>query len=52
MRSFGRGMPTSAQHVDRRSARASSLLTSWWSRIASMIWWPIVWTGLSDDIGS
>ena len=47
----GLGMPTGCSRSIARS-RASSLLTGWCSRIASMIWLPMVCTGLKEVIGS
>src|SRR5438874_5790096 len=33
-------------------SRACRRLIAWWSRIASTIWLPTLWTGLNEDIGS
>ena len=52
-RSLRRGTPDPPQQ-SRSPARAPprACRAGWWSRIASMIWLPTVWTGLNEVIGS
>jgi hypothetical protein len=50
-RCCARGMPTSSSSSTARRI-AASLEMSLWTRTASAIWWPTVYTGVSADSGS
>ena len=51
IRRSGLGIPTEWRSPTAR-ARASALLKVPWRRMVSMIWFPTVWTGLKEVIGS
>ncbi len=50
-RTCGLGIPTRSSSSTAR-ADAADLLTSWWMRMASTIWSPTVYTGVSAESGS